>query len=107
VKKSIPDNLMYIGVAPYIKTTHGCSTHYPSSCSGELTEKTVKLTAKGDDGTIYIDGDVTTLKHGFFELWLPRNRNIKLIITYNSMEGEEIITTKSDSRTCITTIELK
>ena len=107
VNKSLPDNLMYIAVAPYLNTTHECSTHYPSSCKGEITEKSVKLTAKDEDGTIYFDENMTTLKYGFFELWLPRNRNIKLELKFNSFVGEETIQTNSDSRTCITTIRLK
>jgi hypothetical protein len=107
VKKTLPDSLMYIAVAPYINTTHECATHYPSSCEGELIEKQVKLIAKEDNGNNYFDGNITTLKHGFFEIWLPRNKNIKLTISYNSLTGEETIPTKSDSRTCITTIKLK
>jgi len=42
---TLPDSAMYIAVAPYINTTHECSQHYPSSCTGELFEKTVKLSA--------------------------------------------------------------
>ena len=86
---------MYIAVAPYINTTHECSNHYPSSCEGELTQKSVKLTAKDDIGNIYFDGNIATLKHGFFEIWLPRNKNIKLTISYNSLNGEETIPTQS------------
>lgn len=107
MKKSLPDSLMYLAVAPYFNTTHECEIHYPSSCSGELIEKSVKLTAKDANGTIYFDGNITTLKHGFFEIWLPRNKNIKLVITYDSKVGEESLSTNSDSRTCITTIKLQ
>jgi hypothetical protein len=107
VKKTLPDTAMYIAVAPYINTTHECSDHYMSSCSGELTEKTMKLTASDSNGIIYIDGNITTLKHGFFEIWLPRNKNVKLAISYNSLSGVEIISTNNNSRTCITTIQLK
>lgn len=107
VKKTLADSLMYIAVAPYVNTTHECSNHYPSSCSAELTEKLFKISAKDDNGTTYYDGDITTLKNGFFELWLPRNKNIKLLISYNNLIGLETIPTKSDSRTCITTIKLK
>ncbi len=107
VKKALPDSAMYIAVAPYVTTTHQCQLHYPSSCSGELAEKTIRLTAKDETGSIYFDGNITTLKHGFFEIWLPRNKNIKLQMSYNSLSGEEIIATRNDSRTCITTIKLK
>lgn len=107
VKKTIPDSVMYIAVAPYITTTHTCSQHYPSSCKGEMSETTVRLKASDDSGNIYYDGDIKTLKYGFFEVWFPRNKAIKLEISYNSLTGQGIVATLSDSKTCITTINLK
>ena len=68
----------------------------------------MNITAKdNENGSIYFDGNITTLKHGFFEIWVPRNRNLTLTIKYNDLTGEEILSTNSDSRTCITTIKLK
>ncbi|MCW5920516.1 MAG: CueP family metal-binding protein, partial [Bacteroidetes bacterium] len=91
VKKALPDSLFYIAVAPYINTTHECTLHYPSSCTGELFEKNVKVKAEDENGSIYFDGNIATLKHGFFEIWLPRNRNITFTIKYNNLVGEEIV----------------
>ncbi|MBM2814765.1 MAG: hypothetical protein HW421_1527 [Ignavibacteria bacterium] len=107
--KSLPDSLMYIAIAPYINKTHECSTHYPSSCTGEINEKEFKITAKDKDNIsiTYFDGNITSLKHGFIELWLTRNKNIELKITYDNKSGQEIIPTYNDSRSCITTIMLK
>lgn len=103
--KSIADTLMYIAIAPYTTTTHTCSTHYPSSCSAEMTEKAFKVVAE-ENGTAIFDGNMTSLKHGFIEMWLPRNKDIKIKIEYSTMKGEEVIKTNDDSRTCITTIKL-
>ncbi len=107
VKKSLPDNLMYLGIAPYINTTHTCNTHYPSNCDGEIKEQTLKIKATDESGNVIYNSNIATMKNGFFELWLPRNKSIKLQVEYNSLYGEETIPTNSDSRTCITTIKLK
>lgn len=107
VTKKVPDSIFYLAVAPYINETHECELHYPSSCNGELAEKSFKVTAKDENGIVYFDGNIITLKHGFFEIWVPRNRNLTLTINYNNLTGEEKLSTNSDSRTCITTIKLK
>ncbi len=103
--KSIADTLMYVAIAPYLTTTHTCSTHYPSSCSAELTEKAFKVEAE-ENGNKIFEGNLTSLKHGFFEMWLPRNKDIKIKIEYGDKKGEEVIPTNDNSRTCITTIRL-
>ena len=107
VKKPLPSDSFYVGIAPYINGTHTCETHYPSSCDGEIKEQTVKLIASDESGKVLINNSINTMKNGFFELWLPRNKNVKIQIEYNSMKGEETIPTNNDSRTCITTIKLK
>jgi len=107
IKKTIPIDSFYVAIAPYINTTHTCETHYPSSCDGEIKEKTLKVIVTDESTNILFNGNIKTLKNGFFELWLPRNKNIKIDIQYNSSIGTEIIPTKDDSRTCITTIKLE
>ena len=107
VTKPLPDSIMYIAVAPYINYTHTCSTHYPSSCQGELTEQSFKVKATDDKGVVLYDGAISTLKNGFFELWLPRERTISLHIAQNSLSCDETVTTFKDSRTCVTTTKLK
>ncbi len=107
VKKTLPPNEMYIAVAPYISKTHDCSTHYPSSCDGELKEITFKLTAKNTQGNTLFDGNITSMKNGFFELWLPRDLTIALHVEYNSLSADEVIGTFDVNKTCITTAKLK
>lgn len=107
VKKNLPTDSFYVAIAPYINNTHECSQHYPSSCDGEIKEQPVKVIASDESGNVLINNSINTMKNGFFELWLPRNKNVKIQIEYNSMKGEETIPTNNDSRTCITTIKLK
>jgi hypothetical protein len=98
---------MFVAVAPYVTKTHKCATHYPSSCMGELTSATFRLTAKDDAGAPIFDGDVTALRNGFFELWLPRDKTITLHIVQGALSADETIHTNGDSPTCVTTPNLK
>ena len=107
ITKPLPNDSFYVAIAPYVNGTHACETHYPSSCDGEIKEKSVMVSATDENGNIVFNGSINTLKNGFFELWVPRNKNIKISISYNNMTGTETISTKDDSRTCITTIKLK
>ncbi len=51
-----------------------------SSCQGELIEKEFDVIAIDQDGNAIVYKSMTTLRNGFFELWLPRNRRINLKI---------------------------
>ena len=52
-----------------------------SSCQGELTQTKLNVKAVDQSGNTIMDKPVTTLKSGFMELWLPRNRTINLTIS--------------------------
>ena len=106
ITKPLPGDVMYIAFAPYLDKTHTCSEHYPSSCKGELTGKNMHVTVTDNEGKIYSESDMQTLKNGFFELWLPRNSKFLVKIDYNSRSGSELIETGNKNRTCITTIKL-
>jgi hypothetical protein len=103
---AIPDDEMYIAVAPYIRETHECSTHYLSSCQGEMDIKEFSLTIKNEQGQMVFDGSVTSLKNGFFEIWLPRDERFNCNIEYDDMSAEFILETFEDSNTCVTTVNL-
>ncbi|TAL70102.1 MAG: hypothetical protein EPN82_05685 [Bacteroidetes bacterium] len=105
--KTIPQNERYVAIAPYATKTHDCSTHYPSSCDGELKEQNFTVTAKDTKGNLLFSGNQTTMKNGFFELWFPRNLTINLHVEYNSLTADEIIGTFDNNKTCITTVMLK
>jgi hypothetical protein len=64
---------------------------------------------KGVDlgGGVLFDGAIETLKNGFFELWLPRNRKISLTVEQNGLKAKGLIETFAGSMTCITTFRLQ
>lgn len=82
-------------------------THYFSSCQGELAQQVFSVKAVGEDGNLLVDEAMTTLQNGFFELWLPRNRRIVLEIKRGDLTVKGVIETFPDSKTCVTTFQLR
>ena len=76
VEVPLPEDQIVVAFAPYISKTHPCEIHYMSGCQGELVATPVKVTATLSDGAVLLDEEMTTMKNGFLELWLPRNREI-------------------------------
>jgi hypothetical protein len=102
----LPDAKMVVAIAPYINTTHPCETHYMSGCQGEMASTQVKVYGKTADGLVVVDDTITTMANGFFELWLVRDLEIQLTIEYDGKRASQLISTKSNSNTCITTMRL-
>jgi len=65
----------------------------------------VKAVDQGGD--VLFDGAIKTLRNGFFELWLPRNRKIDLTVAQNGLKANGLIETFAGSMTCITTFRLQ
>jgi hypothetical protein len=78
-----------------------------SSCQAELPEKAFAVKAVDQDGNVLVDDTIVTLRNGFFELWLPRNRKIGLRVHGLNRTAKGLITTFDDSKTCITTFRLR
>jgi hypothetical protein len=78
-----------------------------SSCQGEMTQTKLNVKAVDQSGTVIMDKPVSTLRIGFMELWLPRNRTINLTISGLNRSATDVITTTDGSATCITTMQLK
>ena len=78
-----------------------------SSCQGELTQTKLNVKAVDQSGTTIMDAPVSTLKSGFMELWLPRNRTINLTISGLNRSASYVITTTDGSATCVTTMRLQ
>jgi hypothetical protein len=77
-----------------------------SSCQGELPGTKFDVKAIDQNGNVLVNETIATLKNGFFELWLPRNRSIKLSIQGSGRQAEGSIGTFDDSNTCVTTLRL-
>jgi len=78
-----------------------------SSCQAELAEKEFDVRAVDQDGKVLVDETITTLRNGFFELWLPRDRRIELSIQGLNRKARGMIETFDHSKTCVTTFRLR
>ena len=87
--------------------THPCEIHSLSGCQGELIEEELHVTVVDQKGNTIIDENMTTMKNGFIDLWLPRNQEFSVKMTDGDLETEEVVSTYEDSRTCITTMQFK
>ena len=81
--------------------------HYMSSCQGELPKKEFNIRAVDQNGNVLLDETMATLRNGFFELWLPRNQRIELRIQGFGRTATGTIGTFNNSKTCITTFQLR
>ena len=78
-----------------------------SSCQGELPNTDFFVKAVDQKGRVLVDKTVTTLRTGFFELWFPRDRMVQLSIRGMNRSVNGMIATFDDSKTCVTTFQLK
>ena len=78
-----------------------------SSCQAELSEKEFYVKAVDKDGNVLVDKTIATLRNGFFELWLPRDRAIRLRIKGLNRTAKGTIGTFDQSNTCVTTFRLR
>ena len=69
--------------------------------------QTFKVKSVDQGGGVLFDGTIETLRNGFFELWLPRNREISLTVEQNGLKANGLIRTFAGSMTCITTFRLQ
>ena len=106
VEIPLPADRLVVAFAPYISKTHPCEIHYMSGCQGELIEMPVKVSATSTDGAVLLDEEITTMKNGFLELWLPRNQEITITMEALGRKTAGTIGTFPDSNTCITTLQL-
>jgi hypothetical protein len=78
-----------------------------SSCQAELPKQQFYVKAVDQDKNVLVDNTISTMKNGFFELWLPRNRRIALRVQGLNRTAKGLITTFDNSDTCITTFRLR
>lgn len=103
---AMPEDRMALSIAPYIMKTHPCSTHYPSTCRGELANTPAHVTAVTADGRKLLDERTTTLPNGFIDLWLPRGLQVDVTIEARGLTATRRVGTSDGDPTCITTAEL-
>lgn len=103
----MPEDEVYISVAPYRNQTHDCYFHSLTTCLGELANAEVQVTLTGDDGEVLVDEVRQTYDNGFIGLWVPRGIDATLTIEHEGQTGTETISTMNeDDPTCITTLQM-
>ena len=103
----LPPEEMVVSVAPYETETHTCSIHSISSCQGELTQTTFRVTAVDSSGRVVFEDNKTTMESGFFDLWLPKGKEILLTVAKGDKKAQQKIATREGSKTCLTTLKLR
>jgi hypothetical protein len=103
----LEEGQFHLSVAPYLLETHECFYHSLTTCAGELAEEEMHVTIT-DDATdeVLVDRDVTTFENGYFDAWLPSDRDITLRIDDGEHTAEVPLGTRADDPTCVTTIQL-
>lgn len=103
----MPQDEVYVSVAPYREQTHDCYFHSLTTCVGELGNAEILVTLTDADGNVLIDGAYETYDNGFVGLWVPRDVEATLIIEQDGQIGSVTISTiNEDDPTCVTTLRL-
>ena len=106
IKLALPEDSFYLSFAPYITQTHPCATHNLATCQGELVNQEMSAIITDMDGKEVFNSDVTTMENGFVGVWLPRDIEATVMVSYNGLTGQAPITTHAGSDTCLTTLQL-
>lgn len=103
----MPDDKVYVSVAPYREQTHDCYFHSLTTCLGELANTEVQVILTDESGEVLINEIRQTFDNGFLGFWIPRGITATLTIEHEIGAGTAAISTVSeDDPTCITTLQL-
>lgn len=103
----LPDDLFYVSVAPYVRTTHDCFYHALGGCQGELPGEDVEVRITDGTGEVLVEETVTTGANGFAGFWLPRGiEGGSVEMTTDQGSGSVPLSTTPGSPTCLTTLQL-
>jgi hypothetical protein len=107
VSLATPDDEFHLSIAPYLTETHECFYHSLTTCAGELGSAQMHVTITDDgSGEVLLDRDLTTYENGYFDVWLPTDRDITVTIDDGTHTATASLGTYDDDPTCVTTIQL-
>jgi len=107
IEIDLPNNAFYLSFAPYISKTHPCANHNLVTCRGELTNTSFYVTVTDiNSNQIILDDTITSSANGFAGIWLPRNKNYRIEVSYQGFFASNDISTYNTSNTCLTTLKL-
>ncbi|PXW90053.1 hypothetical protein DES38_10865 [Streptohalobacillus salinus] len=96
----------FVSFAPYINQTHPCAIHSLSGCQGELVNEDFEVLIEDEQGNIVVDQVMTSQANGFIDVWLPRDKDYQITVTYNDKVVHSTFSTFKEDNTCITTMQL-
>ncbi|WP_336220035.1 copper-binding periplasmic metallochaperone CueP [Citrobacter amalonaticus] len=97
----------YLSFAPYERQTHPCFNHSLSGCQGEMPDTTFNVKVTDKKGDVLIQKPLKSYQNGFIGVWLPRNIEGTLEVSYNGKTASHAIATGNDSQTCLTELQLQ
>lgn len=103
---ALPEDEFYLSIAPYLSQTHPCGFHSLTTCVGELRSAELDVTVVDEAGRTVFDETVTTQDNGFAGLWLPRDIEGEITVSYEGRSATGPVTTAADAETCETDLKL-
>lgn len=104
---ALPEDEVYVSIAPYRTQTHECYNHSPTGCVGELRNTEVDVTVTDGSGGTIVDEPISTFDNGFVGLWLPRDIDATVTIAHAGETSTATLSTAGDEvQTCVTTMKL-
>ncbi|EJE6940964.1 copper-binding periplasmic metallochaperone CueP [Salmonella enterica] len=100
-------NKFYLSFAPYEWQTHPCFNHSLSGCQGEMPNTTFNVKVTDNKGDVIMQKALRSYKNGFIGVWLPRDMEGTIEVSYNGKTASHAIATKGDSQTCLTELPLR
>lgn len=77
-----------------------------SGCQGEMMEEEFDVYVEDAEGNVVLDDTLKSLKNGFIDLWLPRDKTFQVTINHKGKAVTSQISTFKEDATCITTMQL-
>lgn len=71
-----------------------------------MVEEEFRVYIEDDGGEVIVDQTMRSLKNGFIDLWLPRERTYQITIEHDGKKAVETVSTYESDSTCITTMQL-
>lgn len=107
IELALPQNQFYLSFAPYISQTHPCANHNLVTCRGELKNETFEVRVTNlENNTVFFEGVITSSSNGFAGIWLQKNKQYEITVTYGDLSATSTFTTSDTSNTCLTTLKL-
>ncbi|CFR11689.1 copper-binding periplasmic metallochaperone CueP [Yersinia frederiksenii] len=97
----------YLSFAPFVNQTHPCFNHSLSGCRGEMAETTFDVKITDNAGKVIVQDKLTSYSNGFIGVWLPRNIEGTIEVSYQGLKAVSPFATQAESQTCMTTLHLQ